>query len=200
MPKLSFDDDMLNPQISQFPFGKVGVSALLCCLVFFASIGPVVADTPPSHQELEAMLRSYQGTWEGTFVVSSVETGVEQTLEVRQIYWWDGEGLRGVGVFTRDGDLNTARSFAMVDQGRLYSQVEQAGEETLYRGFLFEEGIIWRPADEASGKDRQMREWVDVDTEPVVLRTSGFETRTHRRQTQRLLYRGALTYVGPANQ
>ena len=161
--------------------------------VFFAGLLCVSGDDSSS---LESLLKSFAGEWQGRLQVLSVDGAEEQSLSVRQRYWWDTIGLRGEALYGEGDRQFQSNSLAVVIEGRIISEIERGGGVVLLRGIASENSILWLPLANDADPGLQMRETLELnEAGNRMIRISGHEIRTSFIQPRRYLYRGALKAV-----
>jgi hypothetical protein len=171
---------------------KMDKKLLLPC-AFFVSFLCASADESSS---LESLLKSFSGEWQGHLQVLSVDEVDEQSLSVRQRYWWDTVGLRGEALYGEGDRQFQSNSLAVVIDGRIVSEIERGGKVVLLRGIASGNTILWLPLANDADPALQLRETLEVDEAGNrMIRISGHEIRPSFIQPRRYLYRGVLNAV-----
>lgn len=147
-----------------------------------------------SANETLEYLKAYEGQWSGHYSIHSTANNFTQSFSVEQRYWWDGEILRGVAAYERDGGMETASSKTWWDGEKLISEVKRGEIVESYFGVLHEGGLLWISSDLNRANDYQMREvLVEKEGEPRKMLIEGFDTYVTGDGLVYLIYKGELT-------
>lgn len=145
--------------------------------------------------DLQALLKSYVGTWSGKYTVHSTATGFTEAFEVQQQYWLEDGKLYGVSVMIRDEGMRSANSVTVLHENYYYSVVKRAEVEEEYLGVPKDGGILWVPRNMGRATDYQIREWVEQSDGTRRLKTEGFDTYVFAEGIAHLVYKGDLLEV-----
>ncbi|MEM8866863.1 MAG: hypothetical protein AAGC73_01215 [Verrucomicrobiota bacterium] len=158
-------------------------------------LAQLCADTLP----LDVLLR-YVGKWDGEFTLHSTATGYSEVFPVRQVYWMDGEMLRGLSVMDRESGMVSARSETVIEESRLRTKVyhKEATEE--FFGAVQADRVVWLPTDLRRVTDYQLTERFTDEAGERTLSTEGFDSFVYQEGLAHIVYKGVLRYTGKVTE
>jgi len=151
-------------------------------------------------EEAEALLKSFEGRWTGTFTVSAGGGAQTREFPVEQQYWWRDGALKGVSVYSREDGMVTERSATRVSDGKLFTRVKRQGETQTFRGVVREGTIVWVPAQLTLSDQQQFRESVVERDGKRYLVIEGFQAPEGGGEAGKIVYEGELEYQGPVER
>lgn len=161
------------------------LSLLFICLPLFAS-----------EEDLNELLRQYEGRWSGEFRVSSVSTGYSAVFTVEQQYWMLDGRLHGLSVSDRDSGLVSSKSVTYTYEGKLFSEITRGDDVESFVGVVHEDGVLWLPSDMKRSNDYQIKEFFVVKDLELSLITEGFDTYIYEEGLAYVVFKGKLIYKG----
>lgn len=180
------------PTIDVWPFHSS--EGFITLLAVFRLLLVLLIPFSLSANELLEYLKAYEGQWSGHFSIHSTASKFTQSFTVEQRYWWDGDILRGVAAFERDGGMETATSKTWFDGEKLICEVKRGEVVESYFGVLHEGGLLWISSDLKRANDYQMREVLtEKEVQPRTMMIEGFDTYITGDGLVHLIYKGELT-------
>lgn len=151
-----------------------------------------------AERPLVEYIKAYAGRWVGTMEIRTLDGQLVNTFDVEQQYWWNEEAqkLESLAVFDDAGILRYAQSSNYIDSGIIYSEVEEAHENKIYKAKIDGDTLIWLPMDKQRALDHQLKQRIYSTGEGVFMENKGYERYKRGVIDKMLLLSGTLRKDG----
>ncbi len=133
----------------------------------------------PDARAAQQFLQNLAGTWMGEYRIRTPDARTLDRIDVEEHYTWrevdDRVFLQGRAVMHSSGRLTHSSSQTWLENGVLWSEVEQGEQIRRYRGELTADGaeVSWRPAGRRIGQ--RMTQRLGRENSRDILIISGYE-------------------------
>ena len=142
--------------------------------------------------QLREHLSKYVGEWRGVFSLKAPDVDFQESFRVEQLYWWDGDVLRGSSTEARESGASESSSVTVIDGRKYVTEIRRADTVERYYGVLRDGGVVWFSTDLNRAEDYQIKEVIADSNGERMLITTGFDTFMHENAPSHLLYYGEL--------